>query len=1626
MKRFITYFLSLMLTLSSFTFPISEEIKAATTKNLALDATITVSGVEVEKFDAKYMNDGVKPLDIANPTTDDNSKRWSSNQSLPSTPVWAYFDFGSVQSFSQVILYWQKADATDYDIQISDDGTEWETIKTITADLDQVGRVDEVLFDTAQTAQYVRIYVRKGIYEIRTDVRGVSLYEVEIIQVNEDEVLEESDNLALGKEVYASGYEHNTSFTPLKAVDGLKPSDMTVHDTKDPNYPSRWSSNGTLPTTPVWLYIDLGSVKSFQQVDIYWQKANASEYQIQISDDGTEWETIETVEREEQASTPRLDQIAFTQSIESRYVRVYVTKGNGTHSNVGIFEIEIYKESNVEVEDPSLANQALALLEEGAISIENDQVMFPQLEGYTFSLYGSNNQQVIDLNGTIHRPLQDMNVNLILQVQKNNSEDAPIVGSKNIEILVKASEEAITDANEKPAVLPALREWKGAIGSLQLSDIPTLSYQQASLLETANIIKGYFAEMLGKALVVNETEGEIILDLDESLTELGNEGYLVDINQQVIISAPTTTGLLYGAISMTQILYQDENHDELPKGMIRDYPMYSIRACMLDVGRMYFPIEYVEEIATYMAWYKLNELHLGTNNSRIQTGYTAFRLEVDDEYIQPIVSKDGSYSKDSYRDLQNNVEPYGIDIITEIDTPAHSGAFANIEDGKLMMDFNHLDLRTTEKYDQAISVVKKILDEYLGENINDPNRVIQEDVFHIGTDEYPTSYLTQYKNYTADLIEHVTSKGYKVRLWGSFGSFDNPNGKTIDPTNATINQWSQGWAKAKVCMDYGFDIINTLYNYLYIVPGLKGYSAFLPLESRYQSWDVTNYGSEKVLKGEPKNKGAEFCVWMDTSSYNGGWSWFDAFDRFKNGVMLISEKTWYGEKTADQDVNEFMDRVETLGDKVPYANPTRSVDSEGKFVLKYDFSNEGLDASENHYDAELQGDVSVEQGVLELTGNGFVETPLTSIGHPYTISMDVKMDTDCQESATLLSSKDGTLYVNPNGNITFKRQYSDLTGYVFEFDYQLPFDTWVNIGITCDGANTYLFVDGKSYLAINKHPNITFDDTKLNEIDSTTFVAGINTFGEDFKGSIDNIIVADVFSNEDTYANLFAEDIFRGTGKNKAYLKPADSNGCEVDYLTPNLATDGKRPANSEVQDTADPAWTSRWSSMTVLNETPVWLSIDFETVTTFDQIDIYWQKAKASEYEIQISDDDTAWETILTVTKPEEDTAPRPDYITLDEVISTRYLRIYATKNNGYHKNVGIFEVEVYHTLEENLSILNDEAYALYQKGEQLLLNTHKEQVLNGAYDVLEVSFNKIKEACESEDTYVISKNWSQFVSDIANFEANIDYLHICNIEAEAVNYKTISLTWDDVAADTYVVERISGEEWIQVAETTQPNFIATGVKTGKTYIYRVKAMKEHQESITKEVSATTTLEGNVELTMTLNGTNKFDLSWNEIEGATRYIIYRKDGEHAWKKVLTLGKDARTYTSNAMKANTYQYQVKAARYDSIDRVMTNGSNVVEGTIGLETMIPANVTMKVEGTSVILSWDKVVGMTNYEIYRSKDGGAYRQIKRTSELTMTSTSLKLGSTYQYKIRAFRLVNGEKVYAPEVETAPITIE
>ena len=265
----------------------------------------------------------------------------------------------------------------------------------------------------------------------------------------------------------------------------------------------------------------------------------------------------------------------------------------------------------------------------------------------------------------------------------------------------------------------------------------------------------------------------------------------------------------------------------------------------------------------------------------------------------------------------------------------------------------------------------------------------------------------------------------------------------------------------------------------------------------------------------------------------------------------------------------------------------------------------------------------------------------------------------------------------------------------------------------------------------------------------------------------------------------------------------------------------------------------------------------------------------------------------------------------------------------------------------------------------------------------------------------------------------------NVSDVVSEVVDYKTIKLTWAPYRkAIYYIVERFINEEWMEIGHTNESTFIANGVKTGKTYTYRVKAVTAEGESgYSDEVSATPMLSGEVELTLVPNGTNKFDLSWSQVDGATRYIIYRKANEGEWQKLLTLGKDVTTYTTKAMNPGTYSYMIKAGRYDSTDRVMTNGSNVVEAVATNET--PVITITPVAGEQITISWSSVAGMKGYDVYRATAiDGKYTQLKRTT-LTSITTTIKAGKTYYYKVRGFDIVNDVKVYAAYSETVSYSV-
>ena len=121
----------------------------------------------------------------------------------------------------------------------------------------------------------------------------------------------------------------------------------------------------------------------------------------------------------------------------------------------------------------------------------------------------------------------------------------------------------------------------------------------------------------------------------------------------------------------------------LPKGNIVDYPDYEMRSFMLDCGRKFIPISFLHEYVDFMAYYKMNTFHIHLNDNAFKQYFnhdwaktpSGFRLESD--LFPGLTSRDGYYTKEEFIELQKHAERVGVEIIPEIDVPAHSLAFGS-------------------------------------------------------------------------------------------------------------------------------------------------------------------------------------------------------------------------------------------------------------------------------------------------------------------------------------------------------------------------------------------------------------------------------------------------------------------------------------------------------------------------------------------------------------------------------------------------------------------------------------------------------------------------------------------------------------------------------------------------------------------------------------------------------------------------------------------------------------------------------------------------------------------------------------------------------------------------------------
>ncbi|HEY6286560.1 MAG TPA: beta-N-acetylhexosaminidase, partial [Ktedonobacteraceae bacterium] len=166
-------------------------------------------------------------------------------------------------------------------------------------------------------------------------------------------------------------------------------------------------------------------------------------------------------------------------------------------------------------------------------------------------------------------------------------------------------------ANAAPEVIPGLREWQGSNGSFMIDSASRITIDpsySAQLQDTARVFQNDLFAVTGSSLPVVTTSSPIIgdfyLTLKNSDRGIGSEGYLLKVGDSVVISANTSTGVFYGTRTILQILLQDPSKTHIVRGTARDYPRYQERGFMLDVGRKFFSLSFLEDYVKFMAWYK--------------------------------------------------------------------------------------------------------------------------------------------------------------------------------------------------------------------------------------------------------------------------------------------------------------------------------------------------------------------------------------------------------------------------------------------------------------------------------------------------------------------------------------------------------------------------------------------------------------------------------------------------------------------------------------------------------------------------------------------------------------------------------------------------------------------------------------------------------------------------------------------------------------------------------------------------------------------------------------------------------------------------------------------------------------
>lgn len=1094
----------------------------------------------------------------------DHDSRWSSGDDRPAKDenTWLQATFAKPTSLSYFKIVFETRDAgapptpsnvKAFDIEYKTENGDWKLARTYTRTGDPLttGGYDAVVkvkLDAPIEAKAVRL-TNFDVLNGSTAWNGVSVAEFEAYSNEQaDAVDTENVNHVQGATAKANAFEAD-NLGADKAIDGKRG--------------TRWSSGTAKPekNTSTYLEVDLKATSKIGFLDIEFEErtvdvkpSNVKAFDIQYQAPGSsDWIRAKTVSNVQSGSgyEPRV-RVTLEAPIVAKKIRltnfdIATVPSQSQWNGVSVVELEAY--TNVQTVNETLESVVSKLNRMGDQTVAADvtQIEAPEVPtGFAIELNGADFEQVIGKGGVVHHPLTDKVVQVSWKVSKDGTDEKAI--TNDIAYEVEGTTTPAQGKNAKPTVVPEIQEWfSNSTDKLGLDALTAVTYRDASLKSVVDEFVADYKDFTGKTLAASQgaaKAGAFNFTLGDPAGDklLGEEGYAMQIQaDRIDVAAPAITGNMYAMQTILQMTKTET--DGFPVGQMRDYPRFPVRGFMWDIARKPISLEMVGNAARTMRYYKMNDLQLhlsdnliflenyGNNEADQWGAYSAFRLEsgLSNNGVSP-TAKDYSITKAAMRDFIKTQRSLGMNVVPEIDMPAHAVAFTRVwpelavkntkvttsPAGKNRSAIDHLDVRKPE----ARKLIRDIFDDYT----TGASPVFDTDtVVHVGADEFiiPNGR-PSYCEFYNDLVPHLLDSGHTPRIWGSFDSSWLAGGGTEPASGEGVQMdiWSLGWANPKRMFDKGFSLINILDNPNYMVPnggGNRGaYGDYLDTKNVYNSLDPNKFGNTVLPSSDPRILGAGFAIWNDNIDTNAcGLSEADEYARFFDALPVYAENNWAStgqEKGQGNAGHENLYNIVKKTGDAPRVNPHSKASKTGDSYAEYSFDNGLADASKNGRDLKAGKNATVENGKLNLAGGvSYVESPLDKIGTGTSLSFDIELTRPACPGDILFEADApyGTLDIRvmDNGKLGFTREL-----YNYYFDYKLPVGKKVHVEIVTATQKTTLKVDGETIgEATGSFYNEFAKRVTKDGIGNSTFTLPLQRIGSKTRGiaaEIDNIKVA--------------------------------------------------------------------------------------------------------------------------------------------------------------------------------------------------------------------------------------------------------------------------------------------------------------------------------------------------------------------------------------------------------------------------------------------------------------------------------------------------------------------------------------